>query len=180
MIIPDDVQNEILVNSNNRVEELNYRILSRTNIDGIGLKPNFNPRPLPTKYSMFSKKNTTPVFSKDVNPTNTYLDYYPEVIFYPGNSKAPISGFLNSIDVETDLRNQNIPLHRADLNIQYIPSLNSDLYNVTVPKTAPVEQPYPLLFENYTFDQSLHPNVQSNIGNQMLYNHTRTQLRNMQ
>ena len=127
---------------------------------------------------MFPKTNTQPVFSKVVSPTNTYLDYYPEVIFYPGNTKAPISGFFNSIDVETDLRNQNIPLHKADLNIKYIPSLDSDLYNIKVPQGKNVTQPYPLLFENYTFDQSLHPNTQS-IGTQMLYNHTRTQLRNM-
>ena len=71
-------------------------------------------------------------------------------------------------------------MHRSDLNIKYIPSLNSDLYNVTVPQGKNnVTQPYPLLFEQYTFDQSLHSNVQPHIGNQILYNHTRTQLRNM-
>ena len=178
MITPIDLQTGILVGSNDRVEELNLRILNRTNIDS-NLKPNFDPRPLQTKYSKHDKKNTQPVFSKVVSPNKTYLDYYPEVIFYPGSSKAPISGFLNSIDVETNLRNQNIPLHKADLNIKYMPSLDSDLYNVKVPKGQNVTQPYPLLFEQYTFDQSHHPNVQSTIGNQMLYNHTRTQLRNM-
>lgn len=179
MITPIELQRGILVGSNDRVEELNSRILNRTNIQGGDLKPNFDPRPLQTKYSMFSKTNKEPVFSKEIKPNRIYLDYYPEVIFYPGNSKAPISGFFNSVDIETDLRNQNVPLHKADLNIKYIPTLDSDLYNVKVPQGQNVTQPYPLLFEQYTFDQSLHPNVQSNIGNQQFYNHTRNQLRNM-
>ena len=71
MITPIYLQTGILVGSNDRVEELNSRILNRTNMEN-NLKPNFDPRPLQTKYSMFSKTNTERIFSTVVNTTNTY------------------------------------------------------------------------------------------------------------
>ena len=177
-ITPPEIQNNIYIAPDNRVEELNTRILHRTNIS-TNLMPNFDPRPTPTKYSLFPN---TDVHQRPINVASDrkYLDYYPEVIFYPGNSKAPVSGFLNNIDIETDLRNQNIPLHKSDLPIQYIPSKTSDLYQTVVPGGSLNEpQPYPLLFEQYSFSQSIHPNIQPNIGTNTFYNHTRTQLRNM-
>ena len=111
-------------------------------------------------------------------PVIPYLDYNMKINFNPGTQNGPISGYINNIDTETVLRNQTIALQRSDQAV-YIPSSTSDLYNVTV-ISKPTEQTHPLLFEKPAFDNTLHPNVaNSNIGRDKLFNHTRTQLRNM-
>ena len=159
---------------NERVDELNRRISSR-HFPDIPLQPNYNPRPVPTKYSIF------PIIDR-VKPVKElelkYVDYYPEVFFNPGSAKAPVNGFINNVDIETNLRNQTMALqHGAEQNV-YVPSSNSDLYNVTV-ISKPSEQPYPLLFSQPYLNQSIHPNIESSkIGREMFFNHTRTQMRN--
>ena len=159
---------------NERVDELNNRIKSRQFPDS-PLEPMFAPRSIPTKYSVFPIINRR----KEMNePVITYLDYNLKINFNPGTQNAPPSGYINNIDIETILRNQTIALQKADQAV-YIPSSNSDLYKVRIQST-PSEQTHPLLFEPPVFENRLHPNVaNSNIGRDKLFNHTRTQLRNM-
>ena len=157
---------------NERVDELNTRIKDRQFPDS-PLEPNFSPRPVPTKYSHFPIINRRKPMNEPVIP---YLDHNTNINFNPGTHRAPPSGFLNNVDVETVLRNQTIALQRADQGI-YVPSTNSDLYNVRV-VSRPSEQTHPLLFERPQFDGRLHPNVAgSDIGRDQFFNHTRTQLR---
>jgi hypothetical protein len=160
---------------NERVDELNARINTRHFPDS-PLEPNFDPRSIPTKYSVFPIINRRKPINEPVIP---YLDYNQKINFNPGTHRAPPSGFLNNIDTETILRNQTFALQRGGEQGIYVPSSQSDLYKVTVPLGSNNEpQPHPDLFNKPQFNQTLHPNVQGNkIGSNKLFNHTRTQLR---
>jgi len=156
-----------------RVDELNHRISSR-HFPDVPLQPNYDPRPVPTKYSIF------PIIDRKTPVKEVALPYpnYSTSYFNPGTAKAPPSGFASNVDTETILRNQAFALQRADQNV-YVPSSSSDLYKVDI-VSIPSEQPYPLLFSRLTFDNKVHPNNEfGNIGNETFFNHTRTQLRNM-
>jgi hypothetical protein len=157
-----------------RTDELNDRMASRYFSDS-PLQPNYNPRPVPTKYSLFPIiDRKTPV--KEV--LLPYVDYSLSNNFNPGNAKAPISGFLKNVDTETILRNQAFALQKSDQSV-YVPTSQSDLYKVEV-ISKPMEQPYPLLFSTLQYGDRIHPNNQNKkIGNDRFFNHTRTQLRSV-
>lgn len=158
---------------NERVDELNDRMKERQFPDS-PLEPMFAPRSVQTKYSHFPIINRRKPMNEPAIP---YLDYNT-VNFNPGTQRAPPSGILKNIDTETVLRNQTMALQKADQSV-YVPSSTSDLYNVTI-VSKPGQQTHPLLFEKPTFVNQLHENVSSaNIGRDQLFNHTRTQLRNM-
>jgi hypothetical protein len=157
-----------------RVDELNDRMFSRYFSD-VALEPNYDPRPVPTKYSHF------PIVDRRVPATvkpSVFLNYHVELNFNPGTRNAPVSGYFANIDTETILRNQAFALnHGADQSV-YIPSSKSDLYNVSVVH-RPSEQPYPGLFEQPQFQTTGTRNTSSSlqIGADRFNNHTRTQLR---
>jgi len=173
------VQEGLISGQNDRTDELNERILERFQPTQ-QLKPNFDPRPVPTKYSLF------PVIDRrtpsDVKFSN-YLEYSPEKIFNPGNDKGPVIGFINNVDVETELRNQTRKINRDEIGLKYTPSLDSDLY---IPQTLGGSQEMTeereLLFKQFDFSGYIHPNLLNNdkIGGEQFYNHTRTQLRSSQ
>lgn len=153
-----------------RVDELNNRIGSR-HFPDIDLQPNFDPRPIPTKYT-FTPGHTKPTISIKKN-----LDYIVGLNFNPGTKRAPPQGFLNNIDNESILRNQVFALqHGADQAV-YIPSSNSDLYKTTIISTPGQPQPHPSLFSKPSFAMTANPTEDTKIGKNMFFNHTRTQLR---
>jgi hypothetical protein len=161
---------------NERVDELNDRMVSRQFSDS-PLQPNFDPRPVPTKYAHFPIINRRTPLKEPVIP---YLDYNSSVNFNPGTQRAPPSGYINSVNIENRLRNQYFALqHGGDQGV-YVPSSSSDLYRTIVPSGSQQEQqPYPDLFDRPVFDQRPNPNIiDSNIGKDLLYNNTRVQLRN--
>jgi hypothetical protein len=108
-------------------------------------------------------------------------DYNPETNFTPPiMTNGPVSGYINNVNVESTLRNQFFALQKGADQNEYVPSKNSELYNVKV-VSRPEEQPYPLLFKNQMIlDKTLHANIRDNphIGKDMFHNYTRTQLRN--
>jgi len=156
-----------------RTEDLNKRIIDRQFSD-YPLEPNYEPRPVPTKYSIF------PIVDRRKPVKETRLDYPvhdPYVNFNPGSGSAPIKGYFKNVDTETVLRSQTFSRQNTGHNV-YVPSSKSDLYNVTV-ISSPSEQPYPLLFAKPALEKTLHPNVEdSNIGKNIFFNPTRVQLRN--
>ena len=170
------VQQGLLNGQLERTEELNTRILDRIKTE-TPLQPNFDPRPVPTKYSHF------PIIDRVTPaqvPIEKYLDYYPELVFNPGNSKAPVSGFINNVSVESILRNQTTKLNHDQVGTNYVPSLKSDLYiTQRVGGSQQMDPERELLFRNFQFDGFLHPNLMtnSNVGKELFSNHTRTQLR---
>lgn len=163
----------VFYGQNERVDELNNRYQDRQFPDS-PLEPNFSPRSISTKYSHFPILNGR-------KPTNepflNYPSYSTQSNFNPGSDTAPSSGFFRNVDTETILRNQTAALqHGAEQGI-YVPSSNSDLYKVSV-VYRPSEQPNPLLFRSFQFNQTDHPNnIDNNIGHDRFFNHTRTQLR---
>lgn len=154
-----------------RVDELNTRIQSRFAPDN-ALRPNYDPRPVSTKYSLF------PIIDRKT-PTKEYLKPSTE---YLGDSFSPLinnSPFLRNVDTETILRNQTVALQNGIGQSVYVPSSKSDLYNTTI-VSRPSEQPFPDLFIKPTF-QSTQPAISianQNIGKSDFFNYTRFQLRN--
>lgn len=169
------LQEGIIYGQNERVDELNDRIKSRQFPD-VGLQANFDPRPVNTKYSLF------PIINRRTSGTehiDAGMHHYVELNFNPGTHRAPPSGYINNVDVETCLRNQTVALQHGPGIGEYIPSSKSELYNVKV-VSKPSNQPFPELFKQYNYDQQVHANLQNNkIGMDRLHNHTRTQLRGL-
>jgi hypothetical protein len=157
-----------------RLDELNHRISDRNKPD-FNLAPNFDPRPVQTKYVLFPAYD----YRKPSNvPIQHEIRHQSEVNFYPGNSRGPPSTFFVNVDVETDLRNQNIALQHGASRGVYVPSSNSDLYKVSV-VSRPTNQPHPELFRRQQYYTHVPESLeQSKIGIDRFYNHTRTQLRN--
>jgi len=159
---------------NTNIDEFNTRLNGRMFSDS-PLEPNFNMRPVPTKYAVFPIVNRRkPVIEEKLD----YVGYNQEVNFTPAVSKGPVSGYMNNVDTETILRNQTFGLQRGMGQDLYVPSSKSELYNVSV-VSRPSEQPYQGLFAQHIFSNKPHPNVENTtIGRDQFFNHTRTQLRN--
>jgi hypothetical protein len=160
--------------TSDRTDELNTRINSRNNV-GNELKPNFDPRPVSTKYALF------PMIDRRVNASvenKKYNSFSPETTFNPCSDRAPVDGFLNNVAIETELRGQNYKLKGGDLGNKYIPPTNGSLYNVQVGNVmeAP-DSKHHLLFERGTFSQATHENIHPRIGGDTFHNNTRVQLR---
>ena len=123
-----------------RTLELSQRMAAR-NIPSAPLQPQFGIRPVSTKYAMMPivDRRAPATVPLEVEPT-----YNPELVFNPGSSHAPWSGFASSINEESALRNQFFGLQKCEQG-EYIPSSKSSLYNADVP-ADPINQPFPLLF----------------------------------
>ena len=113
-------------------------------------------------------------------PINPSYNYSLHKEFTPPLMKVgPVSGFINNVNVESSLRNQDYALHRGNDEVVYVPSSESDLYKVYIP-SKPSQQPHPGLFNHYELSQQTHPNNENtNVGRDRFHNNTRTQLRTM-
>jgi hypothetical protein len=169
--IPDGV----VIGQMERTTELDERILDRM-FPSEALKPNYDPRPISTKYSVFpSLSGRKPIDTK----LNNYNDYNVHETFNPGNSKAPPGGFLKYVDNESYLRNQSIALQKGAEQGYYVPQSTSELFNDYKVRSEHKIQPYPKLFEKTTYNNPRTHNVGlMNIGKDLFHNNTRTQLRN--
>lgn len=172
-VVPDGV---VYYGQFERLNEINERVAKR-NVPDRELPPNFDPRPVLTKYALFPMlDNRMPA----TVPIQSNMDYSLETDFTPPVMKTgPVSGYNNHVDIENQLRNQYFALQKGAPQGVYIPSSNSDLYKVSV-MSRPEQQPYPLLFSEPVLDQRPHPNIvsSSQIGRDIFSNNTRTQLRN--
>ena len=151
-----------------RTEELSKRISDR-NVPSSPLQPQFSMRPASTKYSIM------PILDQRANasvPIMTHPTYSVEKTFNPGTAQAPWSGFASNINDESKLRNQFFALQRCE-QPNYIPSTNSDMYQVTVAGRHE-QQPFPGLFEQQLFAQ-FDPNT-CGVGQNLFDNCTRQQL----
>jgi len=166
----------ILYGQNERVDELNDRILGRFYPD-MQLQPNIDVRPVPTKYSHFPVIDRI-ALPKVAIPVAPY--YSVETNFTPSNSRGPVDGYFSNVNVESSLRNQYFALQRGAPQTAYIPSSQSDMYKVQISNTTrQEEQPYPGLFNSYqpastsTTSSQLDPKI----GADRFFNNTRVQLR---
>ena len=152
-----------------RVDELNNRISMR-NVPDSPLEPNFDIRPVSTKYSHFPIMDRQPVLKEQ---PRVYPNHRLRNNFNPGNDGAPVNGFLDNICVESELRGNNYKLTGGDLGHKYIPSHNGPLYNNQVGN--PLEKPDPkhnLLFKQNTYVQT--NGVDPSIGRDIFHNNTIT------
>jgi hypothetical protein len=156
-----------------RVDEINDRYQERQFSD-FPLEPNYSPRSISTKYARFPMMNgRKPAYEQRLS----YPQHSSSVNFNPGTRSAPSSGFFSNVDVETILRNQTVALQKGADQGVYVPSANSDLYKVSI-VSRPSNQPNPLLFRHFQFNQTPHPNNENSVvGRDVFMNHTRTQLR---
>lgn len=154
-------------------DAINNGIYQRNIPDSL-LRPNFDPRSIPTRCSA-----TFPVFDQRSagvkTPYKSYLDHSPEANFT--GTKGPPAGYR--VADESRLRNQYFALqHGADQRV-YVPGSESELYRPSVPMTAnPTPQPFPELFkrEQYATSSTEYVNAAS-IGKDVFHNCTKTQLR---
>lgn len=154
-------------------DEINDRISMRVAPDA-ALQPNFDPRPVSTKYSLF------PIIDRRAQATigiNQYDAYKPSSNFNPGDS-APVNGFLDNISIESELRGNSYKLTGGDLGHKFIPSIAGPLYNNLVGNPLDVaDSRHYLLFKKETYQQSAS-NIHPTIGKDIFHNNTRVQLRN--
>jgi len=154
-------------------DEINDR-MSKRNIPDNVLQPNFDPRPVSTKYSLF------PIIDRRIETTvtkNKYDAYTPSNNFNPGDS-APVNGFLDNVGIESELRGNPYKLTGGDLGYKFIPSTSGPLYNNTVGNPLDVpDSKHHLLFKKDEYRQSVS-NIDPSIGKDLFHNNTRVQLRN--
>ena len=154
-----------------RVEDLNNRIYSR-NVPSGKIQASINTRPVPTKYSVM------PIMDMRAKP-NVELDkcttYNSRETFNPGSAKGPWSGFSSNINDESRLRNQFFAIQNCEKSA-YVPSSNSDMYEVNVVGRNEV-QPFNDLFRTPDL-APFNPNVY-NVGNNFFSNNTRQQIKDL-
>lgn len=106
--------------------QLNIKINKR-HFPSDNLQPNFDPRPLSTKYSLLNHPQDNQHVEAGSEPLIAYNKYDIGKTFYPGNARAPTSQFFDNVDVESTLKNQFQPLTSHD-GPNYVPDRNSDLF----------------------------------------------------
>lgn len=157
-----------------KLDRMNINLYTR-NIPSNDIQPNFDPRPVSTKYSTLPlidhrKESNIPIINEGI--------YNSEEIFYPGTRKPNYSGFATNVDRESTLRNQFFALQAAD-QAKYIPSSTSDLYmNPINFETVPLDLEETMLFRESEF-ADFNPNPSVIIGNRLFNNATRVQLKNL-
>ena len=166
----------VIYRQNARLDELNDRLGQRQFTDK-PLQPNYDPRPVPTKYSHFpiiDRRKTAPQ-----TQLNQYLEYSSQTNFAPIVShNAPVDTYFQNIDSESGLRNQFFALQKGADQSVYVPESASDLYGFSAVGREE-SQTHTNLFYKAQLDQTPNSNLNPAIGSDRFFNHTRQQLRNL-
>lgn len=134
--------------------EINSRLYERNLPSTEGLRPQYDPRPVPTKYvTMASIDPPNPIHQGLVPPFNVNKGFVP-------GSRAPWSGFASNI---------------GDDRKKYTVDSNSDMYRHQLPHTDNLVQPFPNLFKDEQLTSSRTCSL--DVGKDLFNNSTRTQLR---
>ena len=142
-------------------DQMNNEIMKR-NVPSQPLQPYFDIPSISTRYVVQPKYdfNSPPCILPKKNNDNDFelynnqhSTYDTTSYFFPGNRKAPFSGFSNNINMESQLRNQHIKLSKSDDHF-YVPHSKSNLYNFTMTTNklqGPSSEinPHYLLFQDY-------------------------------
>jgi len=144
--------------------ELNVRLQQR-NIPSTSLKPLFDFRPTPTKYTLF---HTVEERNKGTEPLFKYTDYSPSTIFNP-SQKGTTDFYFKKIDDETKLQNRFMALQKSDKAV-YVPELSSSLYSDSM---AYHKTRFP--YENVNYESR---ELKYDLDPSIFYNNTKINLRN--
>ena len=173
MAMSNDLYNVTLHNFENHNTMNN--LLANRNFPSNNLGMNFSFRPVNTKYTLMPTYNH-PIES--TVPINAGSIYDVSKTFFPGTRKPHFYGFATNVDKESSLRNQFFALQKAD-QVAYLPNTNSDLYenniNFSIHHT---DLDTHLLFKEESFND-FNPNISNSIGNEIFYNSTRVQLKDL-
>jgi hypothetical protein len=151
------------------------KTIANRNFPSNNLAMNFSFRSVNTKYTLMPTYNhqiesSVPIDNSEVYNVNS--------TFFPGTRKPHFCGFATNVDRESTLRNQFFALQKAD-QVAYVPNSSSDLYenNITF-STHNANLDAHLLFKEESFND-FNPNISSSIGNEIFYNSTRVQLKDL-
>jgi len=165
-----------ICNINNEINEKIYK----RNLPDHELQPLYNPLPLSTKYNSFpitSINITGDNYNSNKTKCKTYENFNTETNFNPG-SRAPINHYLQSIDLESTLRNQHLRVSKYGENC-WIPSTLNNLYKDYNPFNKSI--PLGCIDEHISNEQvfnNFNPNkFEGNVGNSVFNNNTRVQLK---
>ena len=162
----------IIYGQHARLDELNTRLFDRVLPSGGELQPNFDPRPVSTKYGCFPMLAGHTPTSVPIRQTG---DYSTEGTFAPMTTRGPVDGFFANVDTESTLRHQFFALQRGAGQDVYIPSSQSDLYRTSAVGRQET-QPYEGLFTTDSFMGPSNTHL-GGIGQNVFSNHTRGQMR---
>lgn len=166
--------------ASDRTNFINNELYQR-NVPSQPLEPYYSSSPQTTKFTRF------PIISRPINatiPIKDYGVYNNKSTFYPAHSNAPWSGRISNIDKESNLKNQNYALQYDSLGT-YIPSTNSDLYNINWSNKQNYSQELNSFFTNSSLftpqkHGSFNPNPNSDeVGYNLFNNSTRSQIKNL-
>lgn len=173
----DGVEEGVRYGQFRRTEELNERIRNRTTYDK-PLRPNFEMRPVETKYVRFQTKDIRP---RTTVGFGTYSDHAPESNMTSMTCRGPPNEKNYNIDTDTILRNHHFSYQPGASQNVFVPSSASELYHSPTfieSNLSPI-QPFPSLFNTQTFSSNhrMKNTEGTHIGADMFHNNTRTQLR---
>jgi hypothetical protein len=156
-----------------RLNQLNNRIYDR-NIPSQQLQMVFDPRSVDTRRSVFPALDCRTPSNVPIIHQQTF-DIRKQ--FNPG-SNAPFSGYANYIDEDSRVKDMFMARQKWNAQSKYIPSSKSDLFvERPITNSNPVQQTHPMLFKEENF-APFNPNP-CNMGYELLYNHTRQQVKNL-
>ena len=164
--------------------QINNEIIKR-NIPSQPLQPYLSVPSVSTRFVVQPKYDfSTPpcdYTKQNVTHMNQHSTYDTQNYFYPGNRKAPFSGFSTNVNIESQLRNQHTKLTKDHSNI-YVPHSKSTLYHFTMDTSKTYQgmtrdlNPHFLLFQDYNVlcstDNSKH-NINSDSGKCIFNNNSR-------
>lgn len=155
-----------------RLDELDARLSDRQFPDR-PLQPNFDFRPVATKYSYL------PIIDRRAKPLVSIAHYETHNLttnFSPATSNGPVETYLANIDLETILQNRHVALqHGADQGV-YVPSSSSNLYEFSAVGRQEDMGERAMIFDKYGL-ATRGSVVTSQVGKDRFHNNTRTQLR---
>ena len=157
-----------------RLDELDARLAERQFSDH-PLQPNFNFRPVATKYAYL------PIIDRRAKPSVPIVNYgvYDTTTnFSPATSNGPVASYLANIDLETVLQNRHVALqHGADQGV-YVPNSSSDLYGFSAVGRQEDMGERAMIFNKQGLDTRVS-DVAKQVGQDRFHNNTRTQLRGL-
>ena len=164
------MSNSVLICNEDRVNQLNERLYLR-NLPMGHLDTLFSFRPQPTKYRHFPILDNNNCVTKIKN-----VPFNPNIMFNPGDTMGPWSGYVSNINKESILKNQ-ISALQNNPRTTYVPHQNSDLYKNNIPLSNDSRQPFPYLFKESNFSKTNVSFFKNNTSNVLFNNHTRQQLK---
>jgi len=170
---PNNVIQGVYYCNNAKLDNMNREIYNR-NIPSRPLQMVFDPREVETRYVRFPMVDCKPVSRVPIENRGAYNQ---QGQFNPGTS-APFQGFASNIDQDSRLKDIFMPNQKYTGQTKYIPSSGSELYNSPhMTNSKPVAMTHQDLFSQPVL-APFNPNP-CNMGNRILYNHTRQQVKNL-